>query len=133
MISFLYLIRQIFKWYYCNLDIAIFAWRVTCNYAYSPFNIILLRRVNVMSTLEGDGDKALSSMLIFNKPVLHHIYERVFCARAESISVLTVVDAGHTKRLFYNIYQTVLYSLIKSWLNCSIKYPILLAQIFKIV
>ena len=88
------------------MGIAIFAWRVAYNYAYSLFNIILLRRVNVLSTLEGDGDKALSSLLIFNKPVLHHIYERVFCARAESISVLTEVDAGHTKRLFYNIYQT---------------------------
>ena len=37
MISNSYLIRQSFKEYGCDLGIAIFAWRVTCNYVYCPF------------------------------------------------------------------------------------------------
>ena len=41
----------------------------------------------------------------FNKPARHHIYERVFFAREESISVLTEVDAEHTEMLFYNIIK----------------------------
>ena len=37
--SISYLIRQSFPGYRCKSDVAIFAWRVTCNYAYSPFNL----------------------------------------------------------------------------------------------
>jgi len=33
------LIRKKFQWYRCASSIAIFAWRMTLNYAYSPFNI----------------------------------------------------------------------------------------------
>ena len=38
-ISISYLIRKSFQGYHCKSGIAIFAWRVTWNYAYSPFYV----------------------------------------------------------------------------------------------
>ena len=40
-----YLIRQSFQGYSCKSGIAIFAWRVTKNYVYSPIHIFMVKNV----------------------------------------------------------------------------------------
>ena len=51
MISNLYLIRQSFQGFRCKSGIAIFAWRVTWNYAYSLLKMVFLMTADILTDL----------------------------------------------------------------------------------
>ena len=85
-----YLIRQRFQAYRCESGIAIFAWRVPWNYAYSPFNTTVL------------GCEFCSSF----KPTVFNLLEK----RKEQVNIfIFVLRKLNVKIIFFWVFAINIY------------------------
>ena len=81
ILNILYLITQSFKGYRCKSGIALFVWRVTWNYAYSPFmgkgkHVCLMHGKYKVNTGAGAG---FTVPLILINPYLRNVSLRRIC------------------------------------------------------
>ena len=63
------LIKQRFKGYCCKSDMPLYKWKVTWNYAYSPFNVLSFEWVCLRTVVEGGCSEVLH--LIFSLSLVY--------------------------------------------------------------